>query len=175
MGCQKTNKKGKDLEKVVRNNNLCILNKSNTYLNPFTGSNSAVDLSLCDPVCYMNYEWKVYNDLCGSDPNPIILESLQPLHEDILPHLKINKSNCRVFDNTEIQKLNFKSNNSEKYNQPFTPAELQEAIETSHNTAVVPDEIHYQFLKHLPKNSIDYLLKIFNDIWITVNSKNHGK
>ena len=66
-------------------------------------------------------------------------------------------------------KLNFKSNNSEKYNQPFTPAELQETIKKSHNTTVGPDEIHYQFLKHLPKKSLDYLLTIFNDIWI--NSK----
>ena len=67
-------------------------------------------------------------------------------------------------NNTEKQKLKF--NNSEKYNQPFTPAELQEAIETSQNTAVSPDEIHKDFLKHLPKNSLNCLLTIFNDIWI---------
>ena len=65
-------------------------------------------------------------------------------------------------------KLNFNSNNSEKYNQPFKPAELKEAIKTSHNTAVGPNEIHYQFLKHLPKNLLDYLLTIFNDIWISI-------
>ena len=52
-------------------------------------------------------------------------------------------------NNVEKQKLNFKYNNSEKYNQPFTPAELQEAIETSHNPAISPDEIYYEFLKHL--------------------------
>ena len=28
------------------------------------------------------------NDLCGSDHFPIILKSLQPLHEDRLPHWK---------------------------------------------------------------------------------------
>ena len=61
------------------------------------------------------------------------------------PHFLTFKSN------TEKQKLNFKFKNSEIYNQPFTPAELQEAIETSHNTAVSPDEIHYDFLKHLRK------------------------
>ena len=70
---------------------------------------------------------------------------------------------------SEKQKLNFKSNNSEKYNQPFIPAELQAAIETLHNTAVGPDEIPYEFLKHLPQNWLDYLLTIFDDIWI--NSK----
>ena len=64
------------------------------------------------------------------------------------------------------QRLNFKTNNSEKYNLPFTLAELKEAIQASHNTAFGPDEIHYEFLKHLTKNSLNYLLKIFNDIWI---------
>ena len=48
---------------------------------------------------------------------------------------------------SEKQRLNFKTNNSEKYNLPFIPAELKEAIQTSHNTAVGPDEIHYEFLK----------------------------
>ena len=67
---------------------------------------------------------------------------------------------------SEKQRFNFKTNNSEKYNLPFTPAELKEAIQASHNTAVGPDEIHYEFLKHLTKNSLNYLLKIFNDIWI---------
>ena len=57
------------------------------------------------------------------------------------PHFLIFKSNA------EKQKLNFKSTNFEKYNQPLISAELQEAIQTSHNT----DEIHDDFLKHLPK------------------------
>ena len=28
-----------------------------------------------------------------------------------------------------------------------------------------PDEIHYQLLKHLPRDSLMVLLDIFNDIW----------
>ena len=89
---EKKKKKGKDFEKVISTNKFCILNnKSNTYLNPFTDSYSAIDLSLCDPVSHMDYGWKVHNDLCGSDHFPLILESLQPLHEDRLPHWKINK------------------------------------------------------------------------------------
>ena len=86
----------------------------------------------------------------------------------------INNSNPHFLtskNNAEKQKLNLKSNNSEKYNQqPFTPAELQEALETSHNTAINPDEIYYEFLKHLPQNSLNYLLTISNDI-----SQNHRK
>ena len=79
----------------------------------------------------------------------------------------LNNSNLNIFT--------FKSNTEaktqlqvQKYSkiQLFTPAELQETIETSYNMAVGPDEIHYDFLKHLPKNSLDYLLTIYNKIWI---------
>ena len=68
-GCQKNNKKDKDLEKVINNNKLCILNnKSQTYLNPFTGSYSAIDLPLCDRlpcvcvcVCVEMLNWSKYS------------------------------------------------------------------------------------------------------------------
>ena len=333
-GCQKTNKKGKELEKVIQNNNLCILNnKSHTYLNTFTGSYSAIDLTLCDPIRYMDYRWKVHDGLWGSYHFPILLEILQPFHDERLPHWKLNKTKWKVFETlceqklfhgpnttdqtkyftetlisianeskaknstsnkhntgsmmtaanlfayirlpyvnsisyppslisttsnssgqerknlfrkprrkvnktmptnwsslpkltqsggwfgkslenpnqplsntsqkkqteattrkdiaevlaktfsekfflktsnpqfisykskSEKQRLNFKTNNSEKHNLPFTPAELK-ALQISHNTEVSPDEIHYEFLKHLTKNSLSYLLKIFNDILI---------
>ena len=105
-GSQKTNKKGKDLEKVIQNNNLCILNnKSHSYLNPFTGSYSAIDLTLCDPVSYMDYGWKVHDDLCCSDHFPILLEILQPHHHERLPHWKLNKANWKVFETLCEQKL----------------------------------------------------------------------
>ena len=35
-----------------------------------------------------------------------------------------------------------------------------------HDTAVGYDDIHYQFLKHLPFRSLDSLLRIFNKIWL---------
>ena len=44
--------------------------------------------------------------------------------------------------------------------------ELTEAIQRSYLTTVSSDEIHYEFLKRLPKNSPDYLLTTFNDILI---------
>ena len=83
----------------MQNNNLCILNnKSHTYLNSFTGSYSAIDLTLCDPVSYMDYGWKVHNNLCDSDHFPILLEILQPLHDERLPYWKLNKVNWEVFE-----------------------------------------------------------------------------
>ena len=94
------------------------------------------------------------------------------LAETFSVNSSFNNSNPHFLNfksHAEKQKLNFKSKNSEKYIQPFIPAELKETIKTSHNTTVSPDEIHYDFLKHLPKNSLDYLLTIYDDIGI--NSK----
>ena len=55
-------------------------------------------------------------------------------------------------DKKEKQKLNFKSNNTESYNE----------LQKSHNTA---DEIHYEFLRQLPPKSLEYVLTALNDIW----------
>lgn len=46
--------------------------------------------------------------------------------------------------------------------------ELTRAIKRSHNTAVGPDRIHYEFLKHLPHTTL-LLLEIFNNVWKTGN------
>jgi len=44
--------------------------------------------------------------------------------------------------------------------------ELTSAISKSHDSAVGPDDVHYQMLKHLPGASLETLLHDLNDIWI---------
>src|SRR3989442_13968405 len=48
---------------------------------------------------------------------------------------------------------------------PFSKTELQEAIKNSHDTSPGPDNIHYQFLRHLPEISLQLLLHLLNNIW----------
>src|SRR6266516_4152809 len=48
---------------------------------------------------------------------------------------------------------------------PLSKTELQEAIKNSHDTSPGPDNIHYQFLKHLPEISLQLLFHLFNIIW----------
>ena len=67
-------------------------------------------------------------------------------------------------DKKEKQKLNFKSGNTESYNELFSLSELNEAIQKSHNTAIGPDEIHYEFLRQLLSKSLEWLLTALNDI-----------
>ena len=53
----------------------------------------------------------------------------------------------------------FQSNNTEPYNQPFSFDEFRTAFGKSHDTAPGPDHILYQISKHLPKVSLQFLLK----------------
>ena len=75
----------------------------------------------------------------------------------------------------ERRKINFHSNNTESYNQLFTMTELKTSLRKSHNTTIGPDEIPYEFLKQLPKISLQYLLQIFNNIWHSGNISNSCK
>jgi hypothetical protein len=63
--------------------------------------------------------------------------------------------------------LNFRSDNTENYNLAFSIDELRESLEQAHNTAVGPDEIHYELLRKLPECAMHTLLNIFNNIWET--------
>ena len=47
--------------------------------------------------------------------------------------------NLPNLNKAETLKLNFKLNNTESYNLPFI---IEDGIQTSHNTAIGPDEIH---------------------------------
>ena len=67
----------------------------------------------------------------------------------------------------ERQFLNFSSNNVETY--LFSLKELTSAISKSHDTAVGPDNIHYQMLKHFPTSAMDTLLSVLNNIWLSGN------
>ena len=66
------------------------------------------------------------------------METITKLAETFSANSSLNNSNQQFLTfkaNTEKPKLNFKSNNSEKYNQPFTPAELKEDIQTTQQLA----------------------------------------
>ena len=53
---------------------------------------------------------------------------------------------------TKQHKLNFTSDNGEDYNELFSLGELLTSLNKTKDTAVGPDDIHYQLLKHLPES-----------------------
>ena len=78
-----------------------------------------------------------------------------------------NRKFQNIKKTAEKKKLNFKSDNFEDYNKPFSLSELADCISKSHNTAVGPDDIHYEFLKQLPPTSLDFLLQVYNEVWVS--------
>ena len=67
-GSDDVNDKGRIIENFINKNNLCLYNnKTPTYLHPATGTYTSLDLSICYPTLLLDYEWKVHDDLCGSD------------------------------------------------------------------------------------------------------------
>ena len=61
----------------------------------------------------------------------------------------------------------FLSDNTEDYNAPFSLTELLTAIKSAGNTSVGPDNLHYSFFRHLPENMLNFILNVFNKLWIT--------
>ena len=72
-------------------------------------------------------------------------------------------------EHTESHPLRFNSNNTETCNTYFTMDELLDSLAKSSDSAVGPDDIHYQMLKHLPSDALQSLLNTLNDIWLTGN------
>ena len=74
-----------------------------------------------------------------------------PLLKTILKNLK------NIKQQKEKRNLKFSSDNSETYNQSFSLSELKDALSKAHDSSPGPDDIHYQFLKHLPDSSLSVL------------------
>ena len=97
-GCSDSNSRGQIIETFIERNSLCLLNdKSKTYLHPATGHYSSLDLSICHPSLFLDFEWKVLDDLHGSDHFPIIVSSTLQQTSDHPTYFKFNKADWEKF------------------------------------------------------------------------------
>ena len=97
-GSKKTDKMSKVIESLLNQYQLCMYNyKSNTYLQPATGTYSAIDLSICDPSLFLDYKWKVHDDTCGSDYLLILLEDNTDELSKRTPSWNMGKTNWDGF------------------------------------------------------------------------------
>ena len=153
---KKTDKKSKVIESLLNQHQLCMYNnKSNTYLYPATVTYSAiVRLTICDPNLFLNYNWKVHDNTCGSNHFPILLENstyelskrtpswnqekanwdgfkTSCLAQLTLEANKNNEENISYFTNTLLMIAEEhipKSSTSTKYNRPWFNEECKKAI-----------------------------------------------
>ena len=99
---------------------------------------------ITEPQAVMNTFAQHYVSVSANNTFP---ESLQSRHRNLA-------NSC-----------DFTSNNTEIYNKPFTLHELTHAISMCGQTSVGPDDIHYDFFKHLSKNTLTYLLTAINNLF----------
>ena len=98
LGSNDNDSRGELIEDFITKNDICLMNdKSNTYLDSGKGTFSSLDLSLCHPSLYLDYEWSVCEDQHGSDHFPIFIESVQTHDEDHNPNWKLNKADWDLF------------------------------------------------------------------------------
>jgi len=177
------------VEDFLLKSNLSLLNSgSPTYLHPATASFSAIDLSIAHPALYLDFFWQTDSDLHGSDHWSMVrkiagkspscnIKHLNTNNTEITEILDIANSLGQTFsknsssnnysnkfmafiNQVENQHHKFKTNNLETYNNPLSLGELLDAISKSHDSAVGPDDIHYQMLKHLPSNAVNICSKL---------------
>ena len=105
-GSKDNDPRGDLIEDFITQNDICLMNdKSNTFLDSGKGTFSALDLSICHPSLYLDYEWSVCEDQHGSDHFPIVFESIKTLEEDHNPKWKLNKANWDLFHTLRDESL----------------------------------------------------------------------
>ena len=97
-GCSDTNDRGEIIEDVIAESDLCLLNeKQPTYLHPPTGIYHAMDLSLCHPNIYLDFDWSVCDGLHGSDHFPILSKETESSDDDQHCRWNLKKANWETF------------------------------------------------------------------------------
>ena len=70
-----TNTRGRTFLAWIESLDLTILNKGDpTHFHVQTGSFSCIDLSMTSPDAFMDFDWRVLDDLHGSDHFPILVD-----------------------------------------------------------------------------------------------------
>lgn len=88
-GSQKTDARGKEVEKILEDDNIVLLNKGDqTRLNPINGNFSAIDLSFSTVTLAQRLNWQVLPEINSSDHLPIIIEIMSTVQEVKLSQAK---------------------------------------------------------------------------------------
>ena len=82
------------------------MTNQNTFLDSGKGTFSALELYLCHPSLYLDFDWSVCEDQHGIDHFPILIESIQTNEEDHNPKRNLNKANWDLFHTLCNESLN---------------------------------------------------------------------
>lgn len=97
-GGRHTDRRGKITEDFINAHSLCLLNDgSHTYLHPGYGTYSAIDISLSDPILFLDYDWSVLEETHGSDHFPLLLKYSGQPSQEYTPRWKLNRADWDMY------------------------------------------------------------------------------
>ena len=168
-GCRDINPRGRIIEDFLSEENLCIFNDdATTYLHPASGSATAIDLSLCDPDLYLDYTWRVNEDLCSSDHYPIFIESNNSIVEERVQHWRLHRADWEAFQQSCRESLTISQfENEEGVDDPialFTSKLHNIADKSIPKTSTAPKKLDKPWFDQGCRKAIDKRKKILAKI-----------
>ena len=128
--------------------------------------------------------WTIVRRLTGKRSQPSIPIIRIPGHPDSIsePHQAVNAIATQIAFNSSNNNYSrefiqasprrfatpltdFRSVEEKDYNLPFSLSEFKSAIASSGRTSVGPDQLHYDFFRHLPEKTLLFILHTFNTLW----------
>lgn len=104
-GSADTNNQGKVIEDFISDHSLCLLNTGSPTFCASSGSLTHVDLSICDPSLFLDLEWQVHSDLCGSDHFPILTSFKKKTEESCREFWKFKAANWSLYEQLVKEEL----------------------------------------------------------------------
>ena len=108
-GSSSFNLKGHEIEKFVLSNDLIIFNTTHpTRFDDYHLTNSTIDLTICHPSVYLDFDCTVFKDRLGSDHYPIQLTSTdtEPAQPERMPQWNLSKADWQTFQALCLSKIN---------------------------------------------------------------------
>ena len=132
-----TNQKGNIISSLIEAEDLGIMNTGEpTHYHIQTGSLSCIDLALCSSNCMMDFQWRVDDDLRGSDHFPTFISSMDGPPTQRSPRWCLEKADWQTF--SELSNVE-------------DDVELLPSVDAA--IEVLNNKLHYAGIESIPRSS----------------------
>ena len=163
-GCSQNSRRGNIIEDVIDKHDLCYLNdKTATHVCVASKSTSAIDLSLCHPSLYLDFNWEVGEDLCGSDHYPIFLQHTLTKVSNTNPRWKLHRADWETFQALFLERITSTKFLDEKDPiEAFSSTLIRIAEESIPRSSGKPKRPYFSWFNQDCRDSIRKRRKAFN-------------
>ena len=163
-GCSHNSNRGNIIEDFIGRHDLCYFNdKSPTHIHAATQTPSALDHTFCHPSLYLDFNWEVGEDLCGSDHFPIFLQHSLAESGTKLPRWKLHRADWETFQALCLQRIILEDlNNTEDPIEAFTSKLIKIAEECIPKSSAKPKRPYYPWFNQDCRETIKKRKKAFS-------------